>query len=188
MNTKYIVYQLLRPFAYLKVSHPSKKTYDWWIPLCLTVLTTLVLYFWGEHSEVYSGKENLIVSLVSFIANLPGFYIAALAAVATFNRSDMDLRLPSPTPEIKTLIRGNDQTIKLTRRRYLCLLFAFLTGESICLVVFTKFAGVVVLNNNVEFWSWFGVFAFFLFFWQLMTATLYGLFYMGDKMHEPPVN
>lgn len=186
---KYVFYQLGRPFAYLTIKHPLKPVYDWIVPLILTFTTCAYLYFFSSINLTIVGAESLIPELLSFVSGLPGFYIAALAAVATFNRSDMDLRLPVPTPEIETLIGGKDQTIKLTRRRYLCLLFAFLTSESICLIVLTRLLLKTDLSS-FEFatWAmWFGAFLFFLFFWQLIVATLYGLFYMGEKMHEPLV-
>ncbi len=188
MTIGYVASQLIRPFSYLRVKHAAKSIYDWVIPALLTALTLVYFIFTGLHGVV-STNDGLIVELVSFVSNLPGFYIAALAAVATFNRADMDVRLPEPTPEIETLIRGQDQIIKLTRRRYLCLLFAFLTGESIFLVIFTKLAFLIEIDMSGSFYlmCWAGVAMFFLFFWQLITATLYGLFYMGDKMHEPKI-
>ncbi|UTM58290.1 hypothetical protein L4174_005460 [Photobacterium sp. CCB-ST2H9] len=185
MRLKYIAYQLLRPFSYLEISHKAKVVYDWYIPITLSLISLVYGYYFIGLNDIYRNNSSLILELISFVGNLPGFYIAALAAVATFNRADMDLSLPEPAPEIKTLMRGGEETIKLTRRRYLCLLFAFLTSESISLIVLSKIALSSNFNFNNDVVYWIGIGFFFLFFWQLLTATLYGLFYMGDKMHEP---
>ncbi|MEZ8739522.1 hypothetical protein AB6E21_05805 [Photobacterium swingsii] len=185
---KYIIFQLVRPFSYLRIDHESKQVYDWYLPIILMIGTIVFSFNFIGLEGLINTDDGLIAQLTSFISNLPGFYIAALAAIATFNRKDMDLRIPEPTPTIENLIRGKKQIIKLTRRRLLCSLFAFLTTESIFLVIFTRFFQSSSLGSITFFdieLSWYGSCVYFLFFWQLVVSTLYGLFYMGDKMYDP---
>lgn len=133
-------------------------------------------------------------SILSFVQNLPGFYIAALAAIATFGRHDIDEAMPgSPPPRIKTITTsGHGNVIVLMRRRFLCLLFAYLTVECIALTLFSIFAislapamrGLVspimlLIGHAIS-----SVVVLFL-LTQLMVATLWGLYYLDERIHQP---
>lgn len=97
--------QLLRPFGYLAIRHPYKWIVDWFYPAILMLFTATLIYLHGGFSSAI--KAGGTVSLVlSFVQSLPGFYIAALAAIATFGKPDIDSVLPEPTPKIKIVFRG----------------------------------------------------------------------------------
>jgi hypothetical protein len=53
--------------------------------------------------------------LLGFIQNLPGFFIAALAAVATFGRADLDALMPGKPPRVSILYHGRPTEVELTR-------------------------------------------------------------------------
>ena len=76
---------LFSPFNYLKLTQHGKWIVDWIIPfgfaLCFVVMATFCLPKFDFHSE-----NGLIAMMRSFVETLPGFYIAALTAVATFGR------------------------------------------------------------------------------------------------------
>jgi hypothetical protein len=44
--------------------------------------------------------------ILGFVQVLPGFYIAALAAIATFNKTDIDKIMAAPAPKIDIFIHG----------------------------------------------------------------------------------
>lgn len=144
-----------------------------------------------QHVTIF-GDSGLIAKLISFVQNLPGFYIAALAAIATFNRVDIDRAMPAPTPKINIQLRGQTVAIELTRRRFLCALLAFLTAESLLLILSGILALVVapsvkaVIPAQAQPWI---VIAsstlYLLFFWQMLIVTFLGLFYLGDRIHQP---
>lgn len=186
-----IAYQLLRSFGYLSINHPAKKVVDWWLPILLSMATTLVLGFVGEKSSVW-GSEGLIEKIQGLVQGLPGFYIAALAAVATFGRqTNLDSLIPEPTPTIDTWYGSGKVPMGLTRRRFLCLLFAHLTAVSI----------ILSLGSALFLWAWkviipmsaicvvvgfyFSTFVYFLALSQLVLVTLWGLYYLSDKIHQP---
>ena len=184
--------QILMPFGYLMIRHPHKWIVDWFYPALATVLTLLGLLHITEISLVLA-KGGIVSSLVSFVQSLPGFYIAALAAIATFGRADIDSVLPEPTPEVKIKFIGGENIVKLTRRRFLAMLFSFLTAESILLVIFTIFT--VELSSSILLFSAHGVSIgwwvslvllaiFFFALYQLVAATFWGLYYLGFKLHE----
>lgn len=185
-------YQLLRPFSYLAINHPAKKVVDWRVPGFLTIVAMSVLVA-GRGSINVWGPDGLVSVLQGLVQGLPGFYIAALAAVATFGRqTTLDSLIPEPTPTIETWYGGGKIEIGLTRRRFLCLLFAHLTAVSVCISVFASFgralAGPIQRSMGAQwldlaFYVGSTVYVFFVF--QMIVVTLWGLYYLSDKMHQP---
>lgn len=185
-----ILYQIFRPMAYLKIKHPSKWKFDWLLPSLLSIAMMLVLMAFKSDVNVY-GTDGLISRLTHFIGILPGFFIAALAAIATFNRKDVDLHMPEPTPKIDIVISGEPNTILLTRRRFLCMLFSFLTAQSIFLAVIGIFSislAVPVSDFFGESSETLGIIFLSLYvfvFSQMLVSTFHGLYYLGDRLHQP---
>jgi len=182
---------LARPFGYLYIKGVSGKVaYDWLLPTLLTILSFVYFYFSGLHFIDLIKDGGFIKTTSSFISNLPGFYIAALAAIATFNREQIDYPLigKSGTPFIEvTVVRENGTTINskedLTRRLFLCMLFAFLTALSIVIVMLNAFISpaLSISTNIVPHIIYATVFVFFT--WQLLVSTFFGLYYLGDRIH-----
>lgn len=188
MNSlKPIFYQLGRPFSYLTIKHEEKYIYDWVIPLISTVLIQLYIHFILSNSPNFSVGQ-LISSLLDFLQVLPGFFIAALAAVATFNNPQIDQIMKNP-PKIQLEYYGQLIFIEMTRRRFLCVLFAYLTAISISLIVISRIVLETPTIENQPTWSntlLLGATSlFFIFFWQMIVATLLGLYYLGERLHTP---
>lgn len=184
---------LLRPFAYLSIEHRQKWIVDWIYPFVLTGLS-VALIFWARQLGQISlyGDGGLVGKTLGFIQNLPGFFIAALAAIATFNRIDIDKTMPAPAPTLDIRVQGKTVVIELTRRRFLCSMFAFLTAENIILIVVGIFAQSLYLPMKaflgvaVHTWaSAIFIFFYLLMFWQMIVTSFWGLFYLGDKLHQP---
>lgn len=187
-----IIYQLCRPFAYLLiVNHPTKKTFDWWIPLSMSIVAVGILLPFWDGVNLY-GDDGILSKLMAFCQTLPGFFLAGLSVIATFSKVDIDQLLPAPTPKVKVEVRGTVNEIELTRRRFLCMLFAFLTVESLLLAILPIFALALapVLSNCIPapygfISSLLFFFAFLFTFFQMLTATMLGLYYLGDRLHQP---
>tara|TARA_Y100000310_G_scaffold345868_1_gene472047 strand:+ start:18389 stop:18946 length:558 start_codon:yes stop_codon:yes gene_type:complete len=181
--TSQIAYQLTRPISYLLLHHPAGKIYNWRIPSVLTLISTVLLFLCFDVATV-AAKDGLIDQLAGFITGLPGFLIAALAAIATFNRPVIDEEMiDSPTI---TIIVGNTRidNSKLTRRDFLLRLFAYLTVLSIFLVVLVKVAMVVTLPATIALYGqWFFVIGFLLLFWQLLVLLLFGMYYLCERLN-----
>jgi multisubunit Na+/H+ antiporter MnhE subunit len=82
--------------------------------------------------------------------------------------------------------------IELTRRRFLCSMFAFLTAESILLIVGAIFAQslylpvkAIVPDASHTSVAALATSLFLLLFWQMIVASFWGLFYWGDRLHQP---
>ncbi|MGA4112647.1 hypothetical protein ACI2VH_16080 [Ralstonia nicotianae] len=186
-------YHLLRPFSYWTIKFNRKALLDWGYPFVAAALTAAVVFGLSRYQHVtIFGDSGLIAKLISFVQNLPGFYIAALAAIATFNRVDIDRAMPAPTPKINIQLRGQTVAIELTRRRFLCALLAFLTAESLLLILSGILALVVAPSVKAaipaQAQPWIVVASstiYLVFFWQMLIVTFLGLFYLGDRIHQP---
>lgn len=184
--------QLLRPFGYLAIRHPYKWVVDWAYPAFLMTLTLVLVVAFGKASSLIANGGFVSLAL-SFVQSLPGFYIAALAAIATFGRDDIDGILPEPTPKLMVILRGHENLILLTRRRFLAILFAFLTAESIVITLysiflmsfgesFAKLDFLIVGGSSLVFYV--AIAVFFLLLYQMILATFWGLYYLGYKLLE----
>lgn len=188
-SCKGFVLQLCRPFAYLTIKHQYKWQMDWLLPGVLASLFTLLMLVMMPGMNIY-GDTGVVSRVLGFIQNLPGFYIAALAAIATFGRPDIDSIIPAPTPMIVEHRFGAVNKIPLTRRRFLCMMFAFLTAESVVLIITSIFVLSIGSDTGSEHLAtikvasraFFFVYLFFLF--QMILATFWGLFYLGDRIHR----
>jgi hypothetical protein len=188
-----LIYQLFRPFTgYLSIRHPTKPIVDWLVPGLLSLAATVVVYLIKGNVNFY-GPGGFVSLALGYIQNLPGFYIAALAAIATFPRVEIDQILAgNPTPKILNIdSQGNENYVDLTRRRFLCLMFAFLTAECIILTVLSVVGLSVAapLRGALPDWAHIALFVtaafvYFMLFFQLIVATFWGIFYLGEKIHQ----
>jgi len=184
---------LLSPLNYLWVSRKGKFIVDWLIPIVLAMASCAVLFRFGGSSFVAS-KDGLVDRLQLFCSVLPGFYIAALAAIATFGNAEIDQIMPNPTTTLVESIRGSKVKIDLTRRRFLALLFAFLCWE--CIALFALCILIALVGHNIvvaaspslaTFLTYGGTFVLLTLFWQLICCTFLGLYYLGIRLHQPTV-
>lgn len=188
-----LIYQLFRPITgYLSIRHPTKPVVDWLVPGVLSLAATVVIILVRGKVNFY-GSGGFVSLVLGYVQNLPGFYIAALAAIATFPRVEIDQILAgNPTPKIVNVdSHGNENVIELTRRRFLCLMFAFLTAECIVLTVLSAVGLSVAapIRSAVPNWAYMTLFAiatfsYFMLFFQLIVATFWGIFYLGEKIHQ----
>ncbi|TXL13202.1 hypothetical protein BMR04_14560 [Methylococcaceae bacterium HT3] len=188
-----MIRHLLRPLSYLSIEHQLKWKVDWIYPLLLAIVSTILIFWLKQFGQVslYS-NSGIITKILGFVQVLPGFYIAALAAIATFNKTDIDKKMPAPAPKIDILVQGKSVAIELTRRRFLCSMFAFLTAESLIIIVLAIFAtSFYVPFKEIIHESWHilssGLFTlmFLLLFWQMIITSFWGLYYLGDRLHQP---
>lgn len=198
---------LLRPFAYLTIQHsdPIVQWVNWRLPALVAVC---VAAMWGfpwladKCGFVSPGDVNvwgdggLISGLLDFIQSLPGFYTAALAAVATFGGRDMMKVMPGEAPKMRVLFNGKlTEPLELSRRLFLTSMFAYLTALSFLLtvaaIVGTSVAESIsaMLLPSVRPWvSCLATSVFALFVMQLLTVTGWGLYYLGERMHQASVD
>lgn len=182
--------RLLKPLDYLRIKVVEKPRYDFIYPLIIGTSITAFLFFYPLPINIF-GPNGLLSLIVNILQILTGFYIASLAAVATFNKGDMDEHMKGETATLTVIKRGVKLPEKLTRRRFLCLMFGYLAFISI-LLYFTGglanlFSGSIVqlippLLKQAAKWSF--TWTYLVVTSNLIVTTLLGLFYMCDRIHR----
>lgn len=194
---------LLRPLAYLTIQHrdPILRWINWYLP-GLVALGTAVLWllpaaldkagYWQPGQVNVWGDGGLINGLLSFVQSLPGFYTAALAAVATFGGKEMNKVMPGEPPRMRLLFEGHlSEPLELSRRLFLTSMFSYLTALSFMLtmagILGTSLADSVAAMLLPAARPWASALAtsmYMLFFSQMLLVTGWGLFYLGERMHQ----
>lgn len=163
---------------------------NWILPLLVTVLVVVGLGMFGTAVNVF-GPQGLLDRLLSFVQTLTGFFIAALAAVSSFNSPHLDREMPNPAPTMWVQHNGGTQEIKATRRRFLTSMFAYLTALSF-LFTLTAIATLVLAEpiraavpQVVAWLRLLGLSGFLFALLQMTCVTFWGLFYLGERMLTP---
>lgn len=183
---------LVRPFSFLTIRHPSHMPLwvNWLLPLLVTMVAVGGLCLFGSTVNVF-GPQGLIDRLLSFVQTLAGFFIAALAAVSSFNSPHLDREMPQPAPTMWVKYHGVAQKIHATRRRFLTSMFAYLTALSF-LFSLTAIATLVLaepirsaLPQAIAWLRILGLSGFLFALLQMTFVTFWGLFYLGERMLTP---
>lgn len=188
-------YEFTRWWAYRRIIHSRMNTYVWWTPLFFTTIMVGV-YALLPAKPVLAGADGLLRGLSQIFALLPGFFISALAAVATFNRPEMDEPMPGEAPRMLIRHQGRKVEIHLTRRMFLSYLFSYLAVVSIilfCVTIVSPYLYIPIANHirslDISFivtlarYSF--VFVLCYFSSSLLVTTLHGIYFLTERMHMP---
>lgn len=184
---------LLRPFLYLKIKHASSTMpwMNWGLPALVSAgLVGTCALAAPTVNAFHAG--GVFDRLLGFIQTLPGFYLAALAAVATFNRPSLDQLMPGTPPKASVIYQGKPLEVDLTRRRFLSLIFSYLTALSFAIALLLA-VGLPLVEplrswvpqSALEVLRAVASFGLLLFIAQLIVVTFWGLYYLGERMHTP---
>lgn len=182
--------RLFRPLLFLCIRSREINCFRWGYPVLWLGLAFVYLLLLPDTSaEKIAIAEQLVASSSQFLMILPGFYIAALAAIASFPSQIMDQGLDGSEARLKSREHGADIERKLTRRRFLCLLFGYLSFLSLVLALLSGLPPSLDPARFFQDAEWrnlcrivcTGVYS--LFFMQLISLTLLGLFYLSDRIH-----
>ncbi len=178
---------LLTPVSYLRLRSPDLWVYQWALPALLALVGVASFYSLPIEPPLFTDK-GLVNTVNSLLNTLIGFYIAALAAVAAFPNEALDQPMKGRAPTIINYRQGEAFEEKLTRRRFLVVLFGYCAFVSIMLFGF----GVVSIMVAPSFVK-VGAAATLKFIWlaaylmmaaSLFVATMLGLHYLIDRMHR----
>ncbi|QGZ94963.1 hypothetical protein [Terricaulis silvestris] len=135
--------RLLTPLVYLKVRHPVKIWYSVIYPIMFSApLSALLVFAPIEYTVV--GDNGLVETFNALLALLIGFFIAALAAVASFDRAGMDAAMLGDGATLS--LPDRSEPLVLTRRMYLCLLFGYLTLATLATYIVFAIANVMLAS------------------------------------------
>ena len=198
-----LTYRLFSPWRFWFIHDESKLLYvlNWVFPLILSLIITIVI----EAICLYSDNLSMCMlwkDLLRLVENsnfLPGFFIAALAAIAVFEKNSMDEILPGAKLYYKDI---EGRRVELTRRRLLCMLFSFLSAQSFCLIALTQivdnlfgtycnqkcdnvvFSYIFVKDALLFDYSYLILYFLILFLYiQIFLIMLYGMYYLGERIH-----
>lgn len=181
---------IFKPLAYLMIHSEShhKKYVDFLAPFLFagTIGCALLWLHVTLGINIFDGRSKLLSSIIGLIQTLPGFYIAALAAVASFNNLALDSEMTSPT---MTIEHNDSYSERLTRRRFLCYMLAYLAFISIiaCLsIILIEFFYSFKLITNLIWLKvgyFVGCFTVTAMLTQIFLLTFVCLWYLGDRMH-----
>jgi hypothetical protein len=184
------LYQLTRPFAYLSVQGPSLSVYRIWGPLILALVSVFIVWLLPEGLNTV-GSDSLSSYLAQLFATLPGFYIAALAAIVAFQGGDLDKEMPDTTATITA--NRDTSRVAITFRIFLCYLFSYLTalsfvGFGICVIgsllvpsVETQLAGSPQAYTWVELGY---IFVVAQVTFGVVLCTVQGLYFLAERVHQ----
>lgn len=198
---------VFKPLNYLAIKwevegYFSKRTCDITIPLILSTILSLGLMLLDVFVPSETGKQvNIFKSdisglLAGFLQTIPGFYIAALAAIATLTSPTMDREMDGvpPTQKVDVVdVNGNPSTKDepLKRREFLSRLFSYLSFVSLILyflvLIFMYIYKLDAFPTNQLIYSFVYFLCLTLFNFlliQLMFLTFLGLYYLGQRIHE----
>lgn len=188
-------YQFFRPLAFLTIKGPTLHVYRLVLPLVATGLCVAAYVALPQPVDLV-GDKSASDYLSGFFATLPGFFIAALAAVASFNGGDLDKDMPGVT--VTMVVNGDKKANEITLRVFLCYLFAYLTVLSF-LGFFVCIGGALVAPSVVEWLgpsgpapssaALYGAQIGFVALMSLLAAsvvfcTIQGLYFLAERVHQ----
>ncbi|QDS20757.1 hypothetical protein [Xanthomonas citri] len=176
---------LFSPLRYLSAKNPTKKWWDWWIPILLAGTLVLASTYLPKPLALF-GDKGLIDGVNELLQVLVGFYIASLAAVASLNSESLNQKVSQQPVH---LVVG-DELRSLTRRQLLSLMFSYLSFSSIALYTTGLLANLLLPNIKTAIskdYAWIaktaftGAYGFALS--QMICITLITLYYLGERIH-----
>jgi hypothetical protein len=178
---------LLTPLSFLRVRSPDLTVYQWQLPAILAAIALIGYYVLPVSPPLFSEK-GLVNTVNGLLNTLIGFFIAALAAVAAFPSASLDAEMKGRAPTIMNYRQDQEFEEKLTRRRFLVILFGYSAFLSIALFGF----GVVSLMVSPSLVTLPGapllkalwLLAYLSMASSLVVSTLLGLHYLIDRMHR----
>lgn len=192
------LYELTRPMAFLSAKGPTLKLYRDWIPIAFA-MACVVGYMLLPVRVGLVGTNSASAVMAPLFAGLPGFFIAALAAVSTFQGGDLDRDMDGTT--IWILANGDGGDTDVTLRVFLSHLFAYLTVLSV--FGFLLCAGATVLTANVAHFqglasqsqtvwddaTWAAAKGLFVYVLAALTGsvlscTALGLYFLAERVHQ----
>lgn len=77
--------KIITPVDYLMISHNEKKWFDFILPVIASIIIVSIINILPKNISLI-GKDSLVSLVNGILQILSGFYIASMAAVATFQK------------------------------------------------------------------------------------------------------
>ena len=176
--------------AWWRVRHAALARINFgWTPFAAAVCAITVWLAPGSLNIF--GAGGVVYQVNGLIPVLAGFFVASLAAIATFNRPSLDDVMGGIAPSV--VLTGSRDAERLTRRRFLCMLFGYLAGASIAIYLIGSTATVFAPVYTAAHWMtpllkhvirtvfsalYLGVLT------HIILTSFVGLYYLIDRIHQ----
>lgn len=191
---------IFKPLNYLSIRWDNgiinKTRFDFVIPIIISTLVSVLftmIWFLVGTSKANIFTNDISYYLICFLQTMPGFFIAALAAISTLNSSTMDQPMAGDPPKEKYVEHNPYKIfwIDMNRRRFLARLFSYLTFISIIIFVILlllrfSYSLEIYSSNNYLIYSTYFISCFLVVFGlvQLIMMTFLSLYYLGERVHK----
>lgn len=174
-----ILKKLLKPLKYLQISHRQKVYIDFYIPIALALVITSLVYLSPVKIQLM-GKDGLVGLVNGLLQILIGFFVASLAAVATFQREGLDKVMVGNAPQLE----GKE----VTRRQFTCYMFGYLAFMSLTIYFASGIFDLTIdvwrsiLGERFQSFKIFAMFSYFVCLINVLLTTLLSLYYLTDRI------
>lgn len=179
-------------FTFLRVKHDKLTYIQWYIPLFMSfIMTTLFLWCLPIEPKIF-GENSLVIGINSLLGIVIGFYIASIAAIASFNKHTLDDTMDGTPPMLQNNKNGENESEPLTRRRFFCIIFGYCAVISIFIYMLGLFTNMLlpsfydlistpwIIKSIKCVW----LFIYFFFVISLGCTTILGLHYLIERIHR----
>lgn len=182
---------LLRTLNYLRVRHQFYFRYNILYPMICAAVTLLALK--ALSPEPFFSANGIASRFSTFFAITTPFYIAALAAISTFPGPkffDEPFKMSRPTTIVIAGDLGAPETVEVTQRHFLCLLYGYCCILSFLLFLVAVVAPVVapglsaIFGATSQLGSYILSFIFLFFVFQSFILLLLGIYFLSDRIHR----
>jgi len=176
-------WKLFSPFLFLRLRYEERFTYNAF-SILIGLLASLA-YSLLPVRPALMGSNGVLNDILGFTSILFPFFVAALVAVATFQREGMD-RMPNGGQV--QLKRRNDSIVSLTRRQFVCFIFGYCSALSATIfisIIITKslFPWIsVYFSGDMEYIKLVYIFIISSSFAHMITITFWGMYYLTDRI------
>ena len=187
-----------KAFGFIRIKYPEQEKGLSFILYYLPALLSIFICSFILILELLTVKsiniftQTAFESISTFVQVLPGFYIAALAGIASYTNPFIDNAMSGSPPYLENIDNRGTRKSFLSRRRFLTLMFGYLAAISIILTIFLfvvrlGYETQVLSVDPIIYYSLYSLlcFTFFAIFSQMILVTLHGIYYLADRMHLP---
>lgn len=191
MQSKGVLRQILAPFRYYQFFNRGKMSIDVIWPAMFSIMTC-ALFACVPGGVALLGDHGFVTSINGLLQLLTGFFVAGLAAVFGVRGPSLEQE-PIGFTFLGSLKRDRLAGVAITRRMFVCSLFAYLAFVSFAIYLAGLFATVclpLIRLLTIPIGIHYVIsFLYVFFIWNIFFVTSYGFYYMVDRAHraEPEI-
>lgn len=173
------------PFLFLRVVYPRYIVVSWLAPVLLSAIVMFIVYIMPGDIKV-SGQGGFVERVITIMTISGGFFVTSLTVILT---NESRIINSAFIGEKKPKIKGEDEY--LTRKRFLSLLFGYISFVSFLIVGLLSFALILspslklaLTDSAYEIIEYISGFVLLVFLFQVFLFSLVGLHYLTDRLHR----